>query len=774
MPEFEARIGNWVIRRRVWIFAGTLVLLVLAGTGIPKLHFTNDYRVFFSEDNPELMAFEALERIYTKDDNVFFVLAPKDGNVFTRKTLAAVEWLTNEAWQTPMSTRVDSITNFQHTEAQADDLLVQDLVRNAMDLSDEELTRIRTIALAEPILLNRLVPAAADVTALNITVQFPDLDQSAQVSKVVKHVRNLADQVRERYPHLDVYLSGMVLMNNAFMEASQHDLKGLVLASFIVMIVALGVLLRGIVVTFAIVLTIIFSIVTAMGIGGHLSMPITPPSATAPIIILTIAIAGSVHILISFLYELRHGSSQVAAMTESIRVNLQPVFIASLTTALGFLCMNFSEVPPFRDLGNFVALGVLASFIYAIAFLPALISLFEVKAKPLDENRSTSMQHLAEFVVTRRKFLLLGMGAIIIVLVSFVPRNELNDVFVHYFDERVQFRIDSDFVDKRLGGLYRIDYSLSAGESGGINNPEFLKSAKHFSDWWRLQPETVHVNTFTDFMQRLNKNMHGDDPAWQRLPDNRELAAQYLLLYEMSLPYGLDLNNQINIDKSATRLSISIKTMSTKEVLALEQRASQWLRDNEPSLAGTAGTGTTIMFAHIGKRNIASMLKGTTLALILISLVLIVALRSVKIGLISLLPNLVPAAMGFGLWGLLVGEVGLALSVVTGMTLGIVVDDTVHFLSKYLRARREHGLGTQDSVRYAFNRVGKALWVTSVVLIIGFLVLSFSAFKLNAGMGLLTAIVIAFALMADFLFLPPLLMRLEKDNEQAVTADAAS
>ena len=367
-----------------------------------------------------------------------------------------------------------------------------------------------------------------------------------------------------------------------------------------------------------------------------------------------------------------------------------------------------------------------------------------------------------------------GTGTIIVVLVSFVPRNELNDVFVHYFDERVQFRIDSDFVDNHLGGLYRIDYSLSAGESGGINNPEFLKSVKHFSAWWRSQPETVHVNTFTDFMQRLNKNMHGDDPAWHRLPDNRELAAQYLLLYEMSLPYGLDLNNQINIDKSATRLSISIKTMSTKEVLALEQRASQWLRANEPRLAGAAGSGTTIMFAHIGKRNIVSMLKGTTLALILISLVLIVALKSVKIGLISLLPNLVPAAMGFGLWGLLVGEVGLALSVVTGMTLGIVVDDTVHFLSKYLRARREHGLGTQDSVRYAFNSVGKALWVTSVVLIVGFLILSFSAFKLNAGMGLLTAIVIAFALMADFLFLPPLLMRLEKNNEQAVTADAAA
>jgi predicted RND superfamily exporter protein len=168
------------------------------------------------------------------------------------------------------------------------------------------------------------------------------------------------------------------------------------------------------------------------------------------------------------------------------------------------------------------------------------------------------------------------------------------------------------------------------------------------------------------------------------------------------------------------------------------------------------------MFANIGSRNIKSMLLGTTIALVMISMILIFAFRSIKIGLISLLPNLVPAALGFGLWGLFVGEVGLALSVVTGMTLGIVVDDTVHFLSKYLRARREGGLNSADAVVYAFSTVGRALVITSFVLIAGFLVLALSSFELNSGMGLLTAIVIAFALLADFLLLPPLLMKFEE------------
>ncbi len=168
------------------------------------------------------------------------------------------------------------------------------------------------------------------------------------------------------------------------------------------------------------------------------------------------------------------------------------------------------------------------------------------------------------------------------------------------------------------------------------------------------------------------------------------------------------------------------------------------------------------MFAYIGQRNIKSMLRGTSFALVLISLVLIVALRSLKIGLVSLIPNLAPAAMGFGLWGLVSGQVGLGLSVVAGMTLGIVVDDTVHFLSKYLRARRERGLDAQDAVRYAFHTVGTALLVTTLVLIAGFLVLTQSGFKINSDMGLLTAVTIALALVTDFLLLPPLLMKVDK------------
>lgn len=765
MDAFERNFGQWVVRYRWLIILLTLILVGLAASGGRHLYFTTDYRVFFSPENPQLLAFDSLEKTYSKQDNVMFVLSAKDGSdLFQPKYLAAIERLTKAAWQMPYSTRVDSITNFQHTAAEEDDLRVADLVSDAETLSTDQLQGIRSIALDEPLLAGQLISHDGRVTGINVTVQLPRKNEMVEVPQVVEFARQRVTELQHDYPGLDVRMTGMVMLNNAFSEASQDDMKALVPASFAVMLIALGILLRSVTATLATTSVIAFSILTAMGIGGHFGIPLTPPSASAPTIILTVAIAGAVHVLISMFYELRHGKDRKAAVAESLRVNLHPVFLTSITTALGFLSMNFSEAPPFRHLGNLVAMGVVASFFLSVTFLPALMSLLPVRVRIAKDGKLHAMDKLAEFVIARRNGLLWGVGFLSLALIALVPRNELNDVFPHYFAEDIQFRQDADFADKHLGGLYRIDYSLQAADIGGIQDPVFLQQVKAFNDWLKAQPETVHVNSFTDIMERLNKNMHGDDPAWHKLPQSRELAAQYLLLYEMSLPYGLDLNNQINLDKSATRMSVSIKTISTKEVLALEQRATDWLHTNAPAIISGEGTSPTVMFSHIGDRNIKSMLGGATLALVLISLILIVAMRSLKIGLISMIPNLLPAGMGFGIWALMNGEIGLGLSVVVSMTLGIVVDDTIHFLSKYLRARREHNSDSINAVRYAFSRVGTALWVTSAVLIMGFLVLSLSSFQLNAQMGLLTAIVIALALAADFLLLPALLMKLEEKS----------
>lgn len=759
--SLAGRYARWVIRWRVPIILATVVAAVVAASGARFLYFSQDYRVFFSKQNPQLEAFEALQNIYTQSDNVFFVVNPPDGEAFSAETLSAIEDLTAAAWKIPFAIRVDAVTNFQHTRAEGDDLIVEDLVSDARNLPTDVLEAREAIALAEPALYQQLIGPEADVSAVNVTLQFPRLSQDEQM-RTVEGARALAARIEADYPGVEVYITGMAMLNIAFQEASQKDMTSLIPIMFLAILVVMGLMLRSVTGTAVTFVVIGLSVGTAMGLAGWLGMGITPPSASAPTMIMTLAVADSIHILVTMLREMRLGLTKRDALIESIRVNLQPVFLTSLTTAIGFLSMNLSDAPPFHDLGNITAMGVGAAFIFSVLLLPALASVLPFRVTTQAESSHPWADRLGDFVVRRRRALLWGSAVVVLVLAALVPKNELNDQFVEYFDESIQFRTDTDFATEHLSGLYRLEFSLAAGESGGISDPEYLRTIDAFANWYLEQPNVLHVSTLSNTMKRLNKSMHGDDPAYYRLPDSRELAAQFLLLYEMSLPYGMDLNNQINVDKSATRFIVTLTDVSTKQIQATTSAGETWLEDHAPATMRTRAASTAIMFASITQRNIRSMLNGTLLAFVFVSLALIAALKSFRYGLLSLIPNLVPAAMAFGVWGLLVGQVNVGLSIVVAMTFGIVVDDSVHFLSKYVRARREENLDAESAVRHAFHSVGPALVATTIVMATGFAILAFSAFDMNAGMGRLTAITVVMALAADFFLLPPLLMWLDR------------
>lgn len=768
--------SNKIINARWLIIVATFIIMGATGYGAQFMTFKSDYKTFFEEDNQQLNDFLDLQKIYSKSDNVAIIVAPKDGNVFDKETLTAIWELTNESWMVTYSSRVDSISNFQYSYAEGDDLMIEDLILEADDLDDEAIARTKRVALAEPLLQKKLIALNGDSAVVNITIRLPGVDKTKEVPIVAESARTLVKEFEAKYPNIDFMLSGMVMMNVSFPEASKADSSILIPIMFVVVVFAVLGLLRSASGTVATTVVILASIITTMGIWGWAGGYLTGPSAGSPVMILTLAVADCVHLLSTFNYNMRHGMEKRAAMLDSIRVNFQPIFLTSLTTAIGFLTMNFSDAPPFADLGNMVAIGVTLAFVFSVTVFPAIMMVLPTKITATKEHKKDSMEKLADFVIGNRKWLLPVSTIIIIGLASFIPRNELNDDFVKYFDESVPFRQSTDFMKDHLSGMTTIEISFDSKVSSGINSPEFIKFVDDFVLWLRDQPETDNVNSITDTLKRLNRNMHGDDPAWYKLPDEQELAAQYLLLYELSLPQGLDVNNQLNVDKSSTRVLTTFKNLTSNQTLDVENRIVEHFNSLNSNY-GIALASPSLMFAHIGSTNIVSMIEGSLFALVLISILLGFALRSVKFGLISLLPNLMPASIAFGIWGLAVGEVGLGLSVVMGVTLGIIVDDTVHFLSKYIRARREKNLSSEDAVRYSFASVGKALWVTTMVLVAGFLVMATSSFKVNADMGLLTAVTILIALIVDFFFLPPLLMMLksrkDKEREQVAISDSS-
>ncbi len=772
MKTFEAGLGRFVITYRVPLILLSLLLVMGAGYGTRFLAFSSNSRMFFSEDNPELQAFNALEQTYTKFENVFFTVAPKSKNVFTQDVLGAVQDLTERSWQLPYSSRVDSITNYQYTQVAGDELIVEDLVENAEQLTDERIQEVRNIALSEPLLKGRLISSTGHVTGVNVNVVKPDKNGKAS-DVIATAAYALQAEMQQEYPQLDIYVTGVVMIDTTFELAAREDIEFLVPLMCGLLLLILTCCLRSVFGMGLTFLVIVFSSVTGLGLAGWLGISMNPASANAPTIILTLAVADSVHILTSMLHHMRNGLHRHQAIERSLQVNFQPVLVTSLTTAVGFLTMNFSDAPPFRDLGNIVAMGIIAAFFYSVLLLPACVAVlpFKVRAgsakKGREKDRASSLfyEQLADFIIRRRTPIFWTMIILMIGITTGISRIQLDDDFIKFFSPRFDFRQATDFTSDNLTGMYLIDWDLHSDQEGGVNEPEYQQTVEAFANWFRSQQYVCHVYTFTDIMKQINRNMHENDPAYYTLPAKRNLAAQYLLLYEMNLPFGLDLNDRINIDKSASRMTVSLIGASTGEMRELEAAGRQWLRENAPPSMYTHGSGVTMMYSHLSARNIKSMLSASLLALALISVIMIFVLRSFKLGILSLLPNIAPAFMGFGVWGYTVGQVGLAVSVLIAMTMGIVVDDTVHFLAKYQRGRTEQAMSPEQAVRFAFQTVASPMWISTITLVGGFTVLACSGFQINSHMGSMTAITISFALLLDFFFLPVLLLRCDRSPQ---------
>ncbi len=776
IDRFSAKLTRGVIQFRWLVLIGVVVMTFGAGAGMSKLEFAANYRTFFSDENPELAAFENLQATYTKNDNILFVIEPENegDTAFTNNTLAAVEALTSEAWKIPYAIRVDSVSNFQYTKAIEDDLIVEDLVIDAKDLTPAELLSRKKISIDEPLLVNQLVTPSGGVTAINVVLQYPE-KSLMEVPEAVNAARALRDRIETDFSGINISLTGVSMLNNTFSEVGQMDAGTLMPLMFLVILVMAWLILRSFAGTVSILLVIAFSTIVGMGIAGFFGVKLTPISMSATTVILTLAVADSIHILISLRGLMREGLTKVKAIPEAVRLNFMPVTITSVTTIVGFLSLNFSDSPPFWHLGNITAVGIGAAWLFSITLLPALMSLLPVKVKEAHEAEwsQAMMTRLANFVIANYRKLLVGISVVVLAFIAFIPTITFNDQWVEYFDESVEFRTDSDQALKHFG-LYPIEFSVPALNSGGISEPEYLDNLEKFAVFLRSQSEVIHVYSISDIMKRLNKNMHGDDQSFYRIPDNRELSAQYLLLYELSLPYGLDLNDRINVDKSATRVTAMLHKATTSETKAFLASSRQWMAENWPEYMQAQPTSAQVMFTYITDRNVQNMITGTIAAIFAIALIMIVALRSFRLGMLSMIPNGLPLLMTFGAWALLIGEVGFSVATVASISLGIIVDDTVHFLSKYVRARNEKGLSAEDSIRYAYRNVGMAIVVNTIILVVGFLVLTTSAFKLNVDMGLMTIMSILFALLLDFLFLPALLLVMEKDKSSVPTGDTQS
>ena len=758
--NFYTFLADLVIRRRILLIIFGFIIAICFAVGMGNLKFETDGRVFFDENNPDRIALDKFEAEYSKDDSMIMIISPKDEKIFTQETLNFIGQLTADSWLLPYVRTVNSLTNFQSSYSENDDLIVSDLIPDIENISSQDIKKAKFAADNRIELKNQFVNANHSISQVNVLFRLPGLNPVVEIPFVMEEVNELVKKYKDLNPNIDIKLAGLVPTNAQFAKSAQDDGSTLTPLMIVATLLAVAILLRAAVGVGLVFIIIILCSLVSMGSLGWSGNLINNATVIAPLMVMTLTVASAVHVLSSVRQTMLITDDKKEWARRAIIDHGPAITVACLTTAIGFFSLNFSISPPFRQLGTIVGIGMFACLFYTLTMLPALITLLPYKKQTSQAYMDKVMSNLAEFVIAQKNILMISTTAVIVFLGFGITQLKLEDDFLRYFDTKYELRQATDYYENNVGGLNALEYNIRTQSESGINDIDYLNKVDQLIAYMRAQPEISSVRGYTDVLKRLNQNMNGDDESYYKIPDTNIEAAQYLFLYELSLAYGLDLTDQINIDKSGLRLTAYVPNTTSSAFLNLDLRIQNWMAENAPEL-NTPATGQSVVYNKISSRDAPAMLKGTGYALIGISFIILLVLRNIKYGIISLIPNLLPAVMAFGLWGYSVGSVTLAVSIVVAMTLGIVVDDSVHFMLKYAKARKK-GLSPEDSVRDSFKNVGMALTITSIGLVIGFSILAQSGFAVNKDMAMLTAITIGFALFVDYLLLPPILMAVDK------------
>ena len=754
-------LAETIIRYRPLCIIISLLILAGLAQGLSKINFNPDINVFFPENDTLTTSHLSIEDTYSSMDNAVIGIGVKEGTVFTNEVLSLIEDLTEKAWKTPHSLRVDSLSNYSYVSADGDDLYIEPFLEGSSTYDLKTLKEKELIIEEEELAYGAIISKDKKTSLINIVFDPPRKDIEAEYQESLNYVLGFLEEARKNHPEVDLIISGIVYMEYQSPMLLKAQMPKLMPTAILVILLTLFLLLRSLVAVAGSFLVILMSVVSAMGSIGFMSGDIAQPFIMVPILIATLAVADCVHLFTLYFQNLDSSRKSKEAMLESLKLNLQPLFLTSLTTAIGFLSLNLAPVEPLRGIGNGVAVGVFLAFIFTVLLLAPIVSYFNVKQSKNINFQKNIARKLSRFSIKNYKRLLVIVPVISCFLMAFIPLNKTNDNPLEFYSERyTTSAADSKWISQRIGGTFPVSYELNS--QGIVSDPEFLREVDKFSEWLASNKEVLHVSSLSKIMKNLNKTLHGKQEEWNIIPTEPDLSAQYLFFYEMSLPYGLDLTNSISQNKESIKLVASLKELGSLEYREFAKRVENYASQNMPEGMVSIGTGTRPIFAFLSNMLITQLIYALGIGIVLITATIILFFRSLRYGMLTSVTNLLPIGVAFGIWAIVSGEISMLVGIGMGTTLGIIVDFTVHFLSKYLHARRQKNLSAEEAVEYAFETVGFALIITSFSLILGFLVLLQAFFIPIHGFVLFSSIAFLSALIIDLLLFPALLITWDK------------
>lgn len=736
--------ARFVVKRPdVAAILALVVLAVLAG-GIGRLEINTGYRGLFHADDPLLRDIEVMNHRHGSGDELIVMLRAADGDILDRAGLTAIIATTRAFEALPETQRVASLTTQRRVTRTAIGAMRVNLVPVTPPRSQAGLDQVRRNVLTTPGAVGTLVTEAGDAVLIRVEIKSTDTGR-ATLARFMRRVTKLKHDIVSADPDLSVALGGLVALNHAFVEATEHDARRLFPAMAILLCVGLFLFTRSARGVVGPLIVVIAAVLAALGAAGWLRLPVTPILSIAPTIILGIGIADSLHVLVGADRARRGGhatgSASHLALYRALRRNLSPMSLTTVTTGVGFLSLMFSDSPPFRDLGLVIAIGVFAALFFTVTLLPAISLIAPGRARARHDRLGAWIGDIIDLAWRRRGGAALMLGILIAVAGIGLTQMQSDDRLSEWFGESLDFRRDADAITAAFGATERTSWSIPLPSGAKELDTSLLDQLDRFSTWLNEQPEVRGVHTLSSALT----NLTGSPKQTVKI-----LGLNRLLRSESGHARLLGLLSR-NLDE--TRIIVTLASGSTRAHRRLVERAGEWARGQAGPINQARPSGPAWSLATLVDTSARTMLFGTLVAFLSIAICLGLLLRSWRLGLVGLTAMVVPPALVYGVWSWIGRPIGLAESVVAATSLGLLVDFSIHILTRY-DARAFDGLEPRLRVRRAFEAAGPALLVGFLILIAGFAVLTLSPFRGNMHFGLLTAATLAVGLPVAVLTLP--------------------
>lgn len=737
----------------------SLVLLFAAAPGLMFFQSQNDVRIWFNKKDEKIKVLNSFERRFGNDESLVIAVHHPQG-LFTPERMQAVTELSAGAWKLPQVIRVDSLVNFSLVQSLQDEIIIEPFLENKTDWSQPQLDQKKETALSHETLPGYLISEDGK-TSLIFARLTPTLTGSPDYELIINKARELT-QTYQGKDGLQVYLSGEAAMNNTFREVSNQDMKKILPTLGLLLILSLLFIFRSPTATLLPLFITVATLLTTLGGAFYFGLKFNSILGILPAILIAVSVADSVHILVSYFQFKAKGHPYKEAAGLSLKKNIIPVFLTSISTMMGFMSLTLTELIPIQRLGLLAGIGCFVAFFYSLFFLGSFLFLVDLKTPAffqkmfgLEEAHNSYSEKLTAFVVQKKTAILIFFSLLSIGAVALSSTNTINSNPLSYFSKEVPLKKANDFILHHFGGNSGPELMIQSGQADGIKDPEFLKKVERFKGWlesFEFVDKTVDI---VDIVKDMNRSLHAGSSEFYRIPGTQNEVAEMLFLYTLSLPQGMDLNNRMSLDYRDMRMSVLWQVQTSAVWGEMVQKIETKARELGLDIVVT---GKTNLFQSMMGYVVTTFFKSIITASLLVCLLMIVLFKSFKIGLISLIPNFIPLFLGGAYMKLFGLNLNIGTTLVASICLGIAVDDTIHFLSNYYRLTREEGKTREQAIEMIFAYTGNALLITTVILVSCFGLFMLGDFTPNVNFGLLSALVLISALIVDFVFLPALLL----------------